>query len=259
MSSLSFGLRPTEYSVWEHLTGATHQHPLKGGERRAALYEYTNPPKEQFMISHHIRVFVLAAAAFSPAFLVGQEPTAPLPSPAQPGPPSTQDSNTSGDTIQSMRDKGFLRKATEGSLAEVQFGRLAVEKGASNDVKSLGQMMIDDHTKLNEKMAPIADSIGVMLPKRLSKEDQAEYDKISALTGDEFDKEYIATMVKDHHADLREFRIEANSTNDPLLKQAVTDGAQIIHDHMVMIDKMARSKGIAIPGGHSRPAPPPDV
>lgn len=212
------------------------------------------------MIPRHIQVLVFCAVVSPPISLFAQDPAALQASQAQPGQtipsPATQDSNTGGDTIQTMRDKTFLRKATEGGLAEVQLGKLAAEKGASDDVKGFGQKMVDDHTKLNEKIAPIADSMGVMLPTHLNKEDQAEYNKLSALSGDEFDKEYIALMVKDHHEDLRDFRVEANSTTDPTLRQAVTDGAEVIHDHMVMIDKIAHSKGVATPGSHGKPAPP---
>lgn len=207
------------------------------------------------MITRNIQIFILCAAVWPSAGLLAQDSMA---SPISPNEPrqmpgsTTQDSNTGGDTVQNMRDKTFLRKAAEGGLAEVQFGQLAAQKGASDDVRNFGQKMVEDHTKLNEKMAPIADSMGVMVPKHLNKEDQAEYDKLSSLSGDAFDKEYITAMVKDHHADLREFRTEANSTTDPTLKQAVTDGANVIHDHMVMIDKIARSKGIATPGDRSK-------
>jgi putative membrane protein len=205
------------------------------------------------MFTPSIRTLVFYSIACSPAFLPAQTSPASQVQPNQPnqqmpGTTSTQDSNTGGDTVQSMRDKTFLRKAAEGGLVEVQLGQLAVQKGTSDEVKSFGQKMVDDHAKLNEKIALVADSLGVMIPRHLNKEDQAEYEKLSALTGDAFDKEYIAFMVKDHHADLREFRIEANATTDADLKQVVTEGAQVIHDHMVLIDKIARSKGIATPG-----------
>ncbi len=217
------------------------------------------------MIIRQIRTFVLCTAACSPAFIFAQDPMASpasqtqsnQPGQALPGTTSMQDSNTGGDTVQNMRDKTFVRSAAEGGLAEVQLGKLAAEKGVSDEVKSFGQKMVDDHTKLNEKMAPVADSMGVMIPKHLNKEDQAEYDKLSALSGDAFDKEYITFMVKGHHADLREFRIEANTTTDTNLRQVVTESAQVIHDHMVMIDKIARSRGIETPGGHRGGAPPP--
>jgi putative membrane protein len=164
----------------------------------------------------------------------------------------------SSDATEIVKDKMFLRKAAAGGLAEVQLGQLATQKAGAQDVKDFGEKMVTDHTALNNEMAPIADSMGITLPKKLSKEDQAEYDKLNTLSGDDFDKEYVSFMVKDHHQDLREFRTEAVSTSDPTLKAAVNKCAKVIYAHMTMIDKMARDKGIATPGHHSgKPATPP--
>lgn len=180
--------------------------------------------------------------------------------PNQPGhavPPTTslQDSSGApGDTGQQMKDKMFVRKAAQGGLAEIELGKLAVEKGASEDVKAFGQKMVDEHGKLNEEIGRLADSIGARLPKTMSKDQQAVYDKLKSLTGEEFDKEYIVCMVKDHHADLREFRMESNSTSDPDVKDAVDKAAHVIREHMVAIDKMARDRGVALPGRGHKPA-----
>jgi putative membrane protein len=153
-----------------------------------------------------------------------------------------------------MQDKVFLRKAVEGGVAEIQLGKLATERASADDVKAFGQKMVDDHTRLNESMAPIAQSMGLALPRKMSKAGQAEYDKLGTLSGEAFDKEYIAYMVKDHHADLREFRTESASTNDPELKAAVDKAAQVIHEHMVLADKLARDKGIQTPGRGGKPS-----
>jgi putative membrane protein len=153
-----------------------------------------------------------------------------------------------------MQDKAFLRKAAEGGLAEIQLGKLAVEKASADDVKAFGQKMVNDHTQLNDSMSPIAQAKGVALPRKMSKADQAEYDKLNTLAGETFDKEYIVYMVKDHHADLREFRTEATSTSDPDLKAAVDKAVQVIREHMVLADKLAHDKGIATPGRGNKPA-----
>ena len=221
------------------------------------------------MKSDTLRVILLGAAAvLCPAVLLAQSDPLSTPasqtqqpnrSPQMPTPaPSMQDSiGHPNDTAQEMKDKMFLRKAGEGGLAQVQLGKLAVEKASSQDVKDFGQKMVDEHTKMNNDMAPIAGSMGVMLPKKMTKDDQAEYDRLNGMSGDDFDKEYLAYMVKDHHEDLREFRVEAVSTSDPALKEAVDKGAGVIRAHMVMVDKLARAKGVPTPG-HSanRPAPP---
>ena len=211
---------------------------------------------------------LLSTAVISPVLLFAQFPPSPSqqnPSqqnPAQPqlpSTPSTQDSApNSGDVGQVMQDKMFLRKAAEGGIAKVKLGQLAAQKASSDDVKAFAQKMVDDHTKLNEEIAQLADSMGVMLPKSMNKEDQAEYDKLNALSGNDFDLEYLSFMVKDHHKDLHEFRIEAASHADPTLRDEVVKASGIIHEHTVMVDKLARAKGLTVPAhGGNKPAPAP--
>ena len=205
-----------------------------------------------------------AVASLAPIPLVAQ--SNPLSSPAAQSqssmPPSSttpmQDSvGAPNETPQQLRDRMFLRKAAAGGLAEVQLGKLATEKGSAQPVRDFGQKMVDDHTKLNGELAPLADAAGVMIPKKLSKNDQSEFDKLSGLAGDAFDKEYIAFMVKDHHEDLREFHMEAMSTTDPELKAAVDKGAHVIREHMILADKLARDNGIPVPERGHKPATPP--
>jgi putative membrane protein len=212
-----------------------------------------------------IRTAILTAVSmFAPAVLLAQtaDPFAPPASATQanqhqqvqPATTSMQDPSSSvGMTGQMMKDKIFLRKAAAGGMAEIQLGQLAVQKADSADVKAFGQKMVIDHTALNESMKPIADSLGVMLPKKISKENQAEFDKLNTLSGTDFDTEYITFMVRDHHKDLREFRSEAEYAADPTLKDAVTKAADIIRGHTVMIEKLAKDKGIQTPG--SKPTP----
>jgi putative membrane protein len=217
------------------------------------------------MNCHPIRIIFLGTATtLCPIALFAQSDTMPPTTnttpnlPSQNRSPVQESTGMSSDPIDAIKDKMFLRKATAGGLAEVQLGQLATQKAGAQDVKDFGQKMVTDHTALNNEMAPIADSIGVTLPKKLSKEDQAEYDKLNAMSGDDFDKEYVFFMVKDHHQDLREFRAEAANTSDPALKNAADRGVKVIYAHMTMIDKMAREKGIATPGHNGgRPATPP--
>src|ERR1700722_10381967 len=149
-----------------------------------------------------------------------------------------------------MQDKMFLQKASEGGMAEVQLGQLAAEKGNSGEVKQFGQKMVEDHTRLNDQMKPIADTLGVNAPKHLNKADQAEYEKLSGLSGDAFDQEYITDMVMDHRKDLHEFRREETATSNPDLKQAVGQAEQVISQHLSMIQGIAQQKGIQVPAGH---------
>ena len=178
-------------------------------------------------------VFCTVASLVPASLLLAQNPNASNPG-ANPNQPNSMNrpmpqNPPSADTGSSqMQDKVFLHKAEAGGMAEIQLGQLAAQKGNSAEVKQFGQKMIADHTKLNDQMKPIADQLGVMEPKHLSKAAQAEYDKLSSLSGDAFDQEYITAMVKDHRQDLHEFRMEESATSNPDLKAAISQAEPVI-------------------------------
>jgi putative membrane protein len=219
-----------------------------------------------------MRIAVLAAAVvLAPSALVAQtDPNSMNPPPPNGGqgavpppggvtnpPTSMRDTlGAPGQTGQEMVDKQFLRTAAEGGLAEVKLGMLATQKGGP-EVKDLGQKMVDDHTAINKDMGGVADTLGVMLPKKMNKDDQAEYDKLNGLSGDAFDKEYIFFMAKAHREDLHAFRTEASVAVDPGLQAEVVKASMVILHHLQMVTKLAADKGVVLPPRPPRPAAPP--
>ncbi|WP_348268653.1 DUF4142 domain-containing protein [Edaphobacter paludis] len=174
--------------------------------------------------------------------------TTPMPQPgAQPGaspmdqPSSNQDPN--GPAM--MMDKAFVRKALEGGMAEVQMGQLAAQKSNNPDVKQFGQKMVDDHTKLGDEMKQVAQQMNIKPPDSLSSKDKSTVAKLSALNGDAFDKAYIQNMVKDHKQDEKEFKQEAINTSNPALKEVVSQGEQVIGQHLHMIEQIAQKNKVS--------------
>ena len=160
----------------------------------------------------------------------------------QPGVPSAgslPDSNGGS----ALADRAFLHKAAAGGLAEIQLGQLASQKASSDDVKAFGQHMVMDHTQLNDELKPFAQQKGATIPKKLSKKDQALYDKLNGMSGDAFDKAYLSAMVKDHQEDAKDFQTEANATTDPQLKATVQKGSEVIQQHLTAVEQLAKEKG----------------
>jgi putative membrane protein len=215
--------------------------------------------------SSSIKIALLSTAiVLAPAAVFAQDPATMPPIPStqpsnpnqQPPNPGTQDSaGAPGMTGQMMRDKLFLRTAVEANLLQVKLGQLAAQKGSAADVKDLGQKMATDHAEINADLGTVADADGVMVPKKISKEDQAAYDKLNGLSGTAFDTAYITLMVNDHHQDLREYRQEFITATDPTLKDAVLKSAKVIREHTMMVDKLATDRGIPVPA-HKMPPPP---
>lgn len=158
-----------------------------------------------------------------------------------------------GETGQQMLDKQFVRAAAEGGMADVKFGILAAQKGGP-DVKELAQRMVDDHTSINRDMAAIADSAGVMLPKKIGKDQEAEYDKLNGLSGKDFDAEYLTYITKAHYQELHSFHMEASVAADTGLQSEVVKAMMMMHEHLGMIAKVAKEQGIELPPRPARPA-----
>jgi putative membrane protein len=133
-------------------------------------------------------------------------------------------------------DSNFLTKAAQGGMAEVKLGQLAAEKASNPDVKQFGQQMADDHGKANDELKQLASSKGVTLPSDIGAKQQATYDRLSKLNGAEFDKAYMADMVKDHREDLKEFRRESKSGSDPDVKSWATKTLPTLEHHMQMAE-----------------------
>jgi putative membrane protein len=94
-----------------------------------------------------------------------------------------------------------------------------------------------------EQMKPAAQQLGVKIPDGPSKGQMKNMEKMKALSGDAFDQAYIKDMVKDHKKDSSEFKQEAQSTQNPQLKQLVTEGSQTIDSHLQQIQQIAQAKG----------------
>jgi putative membrane protein len=129
-------------------------------------------------------------------------------------------------------DRKFVRAAAQGGVAEVELGKLAAEKGFSEDVKKFGQRMVDDHTKAGDQLKDIASRKGITVPTKLSAKDRMTKDRLSKLSGDPFDQAYMNDMVKDHTQDVADFKRESSSGTDSDVKNFASSNLPTIEDHL---------------------------
>ncbi|MFT4111801.1 DUF4142 domain-containing protein [Silvibacterium sp.] len=160
-----------------------------------------------------------------------------------PGSTAGPSDNGGADTA-AMQDKDFVKNALEGGMAEVQLGQLAAQKAASPDVRQFGQQMVADHTKLGDALKPAATQLGVKVPDQPSKKDRELMAKLQGLSGQQFDNAYIAAMVKDHKKDDSDFKMEAQQSQNPGLKQFAAQGDQMIQQHLAMIEQIGKAHNV---------------
>jgi len=135
-----------------------------------------------------------------------------------PSPAATEKGKKGGNL--SAKDKSFMMKAAKGGMMEVEWGKLAAEKGQNADVKKFGNRMVTDHSKANNELMALAKEEGVTLPAEKA--------------GGKWksDKDYMDMMVKDHEGDLAEFQDEAKNGSDPDLKKFADKYSKVVKKHL---------------------------
>ena len=146
-----------------------------------------------------------------------------------------------------MSDTQFMREAAIGGMAEVDLGKIGVQRAESPDVKQFAQRMVDDHSKANDELKQVAQKRGVALPGDVDAKEKATIDRLSKLSGPAFDKAYMRDMVNDHVKDVSLFEHQSTSRKDADLKAWIDQTLPTLKEHKDMAKDVAAKVG-AEPG-----------
>jgi len=147
-----------------------------------------------------------------------------------------QTANASNSTMNKSSDATFAKRADQADLAEVKMGELAQQKAANPAVKQFGERMVTDHSKANTELKQAAAKDNITLPTSMTAKDQATYDKLSKLSGSQFDRQYIKDQVSDHEKVISEFQKEADESGNSNIKNFASQTLPTLQEHL----KLAR-------------------
>ena len=132
----------------------------------------------------------------------------------------------------SEKDERFLVRAAEINLEEIQLGSLAQQRGTLADVKSMGKMMEDAHTKAMGEITGLASSTGIAIPTAPTDSAKDAYKKLSEKTGGDFDKEYCDMTVKGHKDAIDVFEKASNECDDAAIKSFAAGALPELRMHL---------------------------
>jgi putative membrane protein len=132
-------------------------------------------------------------------------------------------------------DNDFATQAAEGGMTEVKAGELAVKMGTAASVKSLGKMMVTDHTKANNELKTIAAKNNITLPTAIPADKQQKLDALATLKGADFDKAFVDMMEEGHTNTIALFMTEGTKGTNADLKAFATKTLPTLNHHMEMV------------------------
>jgi putative membrane protein len=187
----------------------------------------------------HSTTRTLAVAAVAAAGLMIQVDTAAQQQPARAG--SAASEKGAAASKLSRGDAGMLRDIAQANMAEIETGRVALEKSQNADVKKFAQMMVDDHTKGLADVKALASAKGVDLPDGVDVKHKATMVEFKALRGDTFDRQYMKQAgVGDHEATLKLLKKTQAEAADADLKALATKMMPVVETHLKHAQGMAK-------------------
>ena len=168
--------------------------------------------------------FVTAAGA--------QQPTGSQ----QPAPKTNQSSARAA-----AGDSAFAMKAGQANFAEIELGKLALQKAMRDEVKQFAQRMVDDHSKALDELKSAAGSKNITLPTQLDAEHKKLSDRLSKLSGAAFDREYMQAMVDGHKKVAADVRKESQTGSDADLKAWAAKTLPTVEEHLKHAEMVNRT------------------
>jgi putative membrane protein len=139
-----------------------------------------------------------------------------------------------------MKDASkFLVKWYESGMYELQLSQLAATNALDADVKSLAVTFVNDHKAINTKIESIASHNNFVLPTSVNADHQRDLRDITKLTGANFDKKYINTIISAHEASVDSYKDAYKNLAPGDTKTFAGEALPAIEDHLSMAKKVA--------------------
>ena len=148
----------------------------------------------------------------------------------------------SGATSLNTADRRLVLNMAQANMAEIEAGRLAQSKSQNEQVKNFAQQMIDDHTKALEDVRQLAQAKGVTLPTELDRIHKAKANRMQALSGDAFDRAYLAQAgVADHKKSHDMLQKAQSRARDPDVKALAARTLPVVDQHLSTVQQLHKN------------------
>jgi putative membrane protein len=201
------------------------------------------------------RVFLIATAAVSALALAAcnrQEAATNDANPGQSEPVNAaQDAvgaavgQTSAATMGANTTGGFVTAAATSDMYEIQAGQMAQQKAQSAGVKAFGKQMVTDHTAMSNELKPLAQKAGAAIPTELDQRRKGMIDNLTAASGADFDKVYLAQQEAAHEEALTLLKGYADSGDNAELKALAQKAIPKVESHHQKAEQLQTQGGAA--------------
>lgn len=140
-------------------------------------------------------------------------------------------------------DSAYIREAIGANRLEARLGTLASQRASSGAVRQFAGTMLTDHTSMGQQWASLASQSGLPSSVALTATQQQSYDALSRISGAEFDRQYMQTMISDHEQAVSTLQHVASSARSSQVKQLAASSLSATQQHLATARQVAGQVG----------------
>ncbi|MEU8265635.1 DUF4142 domain-containing protein [Sphaerisporangium sp. NPDC049002] len=149
-------------------------------------------------------------------------------------------------------DRDFLVRVRQAGLWEIPTGQQAQQRAGSTRVKEVGQMLVADHTKLDEQVRALAAKLNVELPSTPNEDQQGWMAELSTKTGQAYDKTFADRLRAAHGKVFAAVALVRAGTKNSEIRAFAQVAVDVVMKHMTLLESTGKVDFAALP----TPPPP---
>lgn len=141
-------------------------------------------------------------------------------------------------------EKAFIFKAGTDGRVELEAGKFILLRTKNAAVKEFAQVMVNDHTEIENKLIRTAKSLGVSLPSLLPDQKDLELQKLKESQREDLDKKYMIMMINAHKKAINQFD-KATTFKNKQLRSFALDALPRLKHHEKMAVELGKKLNIS--------------
>ena len=134
----------------------------------------------------------------------------------------------------------FLSMAASSDQFEVQSGQLAQQRSQNQAVRSMGQMLVTDHTNSTQQLMAAAQGAGMTPPPPAMLPEHAQLlTQLQSAPAGQFDTVFRDVQIQAHQQALALHQNYANGGDTPALRTAAAGIVAVVQNHLNMLQSLS--------------------
>jgi len=147
--------------------------------------------------------------------------------------------DTAGNPAASMGDARFVLAASRINQAEIMMGRLAAQRGDTQNERNYGEMLVRDHTQANAALRTIAEPLRLHMAARPGRMEEAMYQQLQSAPAGQFDTMFNQAMIRGHEHAIRLFQMEAAHGQSGGLRAFAQENLPVLERHLQVAQSLS--------------------